>query len=200
MILGLTGSIGSGKTQAAKFFKELGAYIIDADKISRKLTAKGQDSLKEIAEIFGQDILTSKGSLNRKKLGKIIFNNTKAKKALENIIHDKIIAEIRRISAQQCRKSDIIIDAPLLFEIGLDKICDKTIVIWTPLSEQIKRLYKRSKLTRPQIETRINSQMPIAQKMQKADFVIDNSKNKIRLKQKVKALYSRYLINSILKK
>ncbi|MDR3048667.1 MAG: dephospho-CoA kinase [Elusimicrobiota bacterium] len=189
MILGLTGSIGSGKTQAAKFFKEFGAYTIDADKISRKLTAKGQDSLKEIVKIFGKDILTSKGSLNRKKLGKIVFKDIKAKKALENILHDKIISEIRLISSRQCQKSDIIIDAPLLFETGLNKICDKTIVIWTPLSEQIKRLSKRSKLSEKEIENRINSQMPADKKMQKAGFIIDNSADKPALKQNIKSLY-----------
>lgn len=192
MIIGLTGGIATGKSEASKIFKKLGCYVIDADKISKQLTSKGSDVLKKIVESFGTDILTKKGSLNRKKLGCLIFNNKGAKLQLERILHVYIIKKINEIVAKKYKDFDIIIDAPLLFEVGLDRICDKVVVIYATHSLQLKRFMKRDKLTKMEAEQRISVQMPIEEKMMLATIVIDNSFTFKDLNKNIKQVYSKF--------
>ncbi|MDD2523507.1 MAG: dephospho-CoA kinase [Endomicrobiaceae bacterium] len=189
MIIGLTGSIGTGKSQSSKIFKELGCYIIDADKISSLLTTKGSKSLKDVVENFGTDILTSQGYLNRKKLAQIIFNDKQAKRDLERILHPHIIKKINEIIAKKYKSVDIVVDAPLLFEVGLDRICDKIIVIYAKYHLQLKRLSKRDKISKNEAINRIALQMPIEDKMQMADITIDNSSTLSELKKNIKFVY-----------
>jgi len=192
MIIGLTGGIATGKSEASKNLKKLGCYIIDADKISRQLTSKGSDVLKKIVESFGTGILTKKGSLNRKKLGSLIFNNKGAKLQLERILHIYIIKKINEIVAKKYKDTDIVIDAPLLFEVGLDRICDKVIVIYARYSLQLKRFMKRDNLPKTEAEQRIAVQMPIEEKMMLATVVIDNSYTLKDLNKNIKQVYSKF--------
>ena len=192
MIIGLTGGIATGKSEASKIFKKLGCYVIDADKISRQLTAKGSDVLKKIVESFGTGILTKKGSLNRKKLGRLIFNNKGAKLQLERILHIYIIKKINEIVAKKYKDTDIVIDAPLLFEVGLDRICNKVIVIYAQYSLQLKRFMKRDNLSKAEAEQRISVQMPIEEKMMLATVVIDNSYTLKDLTKNIKQVYSKF--------
>ena len=189
MIIGLTGGIATGKSESAKHFKKLGAYIIDADAVSHDLTAKGTPALNELVKYFGKDILKANGSLNRKKLAEIIFTDPESKLRVEKIIHPYIISCVNEIIAEKYRKYDIIINAPLLFEVGIDRICDKIVVVWAPYAVQAKRLALRDKLTKEQVDRRIKSQMPIEEKIKMADYVIDNSGPKKDLGKKVSALY-----------
>lgn len=192
MIIGLTGGIATGKSEASKIFKKLGCYVIDADKISRQLTTKGSDVLKKIVESFGTEILTKKGSLNRKKLGRLIFNNKGAKLQLERILHVYIIKKINEIVAKKYKDTDIVIDAPLLFEVGLDRICNKVIVIYAQYSLQLKRFMKRDNLSKAEAEQRISVQMPIEEKMMLATVVIDNSYTLKDLTKNIKQVYSKF--------
>lgn len=192
MIIGLTGGIATGKSEASKIFKKLGCYIIDADKISKQLTSKGSDVLKKIVESFGTDILTKKGSLNRKKLGHLIFNNKGAKLQLERILHIYILKKINEIVAKKYKDFDIIIDAPLLFEVGLDRICDKVVVIYAKYSLQLKRFMKRDKLQKQEAEQRIAVQMPIEEKMMLATIVIDNSFTLKDLNKNITQIYRQF--------
>ncbi|MDR2191609.1 MAG: dephospho-CoA kinase, partial [Endomicrobium sp.] len=146
MIIGLTGAIATGKSESAKHFKALGAFIVDADAISRELTAKGKPALKELVKVFGTDILNKNGTLNRRKLADIIFSDVKAKLETEKILHAYIISRTNAIIAAKYRKYNIVINAPLLFEVGLDRICDKVATVWAPRSLQEKRLAARDKL------------------------------------------------------
>ncbi|MDR3113253.1 MAG: dephospho-CoA kinase [Endomicrobium sp.] len=189
MIIGLTGGIATGKSESAKHFKALGAFIIDADAISRELTVKGKPALMELVKIFGTDILNKNGTLNRKRLADIIFSDSKAKIETEKILHAYIISRTNAVIAAKYRKYNIVINAPLLFEVGLDRICDKIVTVWIPYSLQEKRLAARDKLTRQQVKKRIAAQMPIEQKMKLSDFIIDNSGTKKELAKKVKSLY-----------
>ncbi|MDD5021535.1 MAG: dephospho-CoA kinase [Endomicrobiaceae bacterium] len=189
MIIGLSGGIATGKSEASKIFKKLGCYIIDADKISKQLTSKGSDVLKKIVESFGTDILTKTGSLNRRKLGQLIFSNKGAKLQLERILHVSIIKKINEIVAKKYKDVDIVIDAPLLFEVGLDRICDKVIVIYAKYSLQLKRFMKRDKLQKQEAEQRIAVQMPIEEKMMLATVVIDNSFTLKELNKNIKHIY-----------
>jgi dephospho-CoA kinase len=195
MILGLTGSIGSGKSEAALYFKKCGAYIIDADKISRDLSQKGSSALKDISKIFGKDIVDGEGVLNREKLADIVFNDKKKLKKLEKIIHGKILKQIKKeVKTNKDNFKVIIIDAPLLFETGLNKICSKTLAISTQKRIQIKRLKKRNPFwSLAHIEQRINSQMNADKKSSLADFLIDNSYSKNELKKQIENLYKKLL-------
>lgn len=191
MIIGLTGSIATGKSQSSKIFKDLGCYIIDADKISRQLTVKGTKSLKDIVNNFGTDILNSSGHLNRSKLAKIIFNDKHAKIDLERILHPHIIRKTNEIIAKKYNVVDIVVDAPLLFEVGLDRICDKIIVIYAQYHLQLARLMRRDNLSKQEAEKRIALQMPIEDKMKLADITIDNSSTLSSLRKDIKFVYKK---------
>jgi len=189
MIIGLTGGIATGKSESAKHFKALGAYIIDADAVSRRLTLKGTPALRELVKIFGTEILAKNGALNRRRLGDIIFSDRAAKLEVEKILHAYIISKINAEIASKYRKYNVVVNAPLLFEVGLDRICDKVVTVWIPYSLQAKRLAKRDKLNASQVEKRIKAQMPIEKKMKYSDYIIDNSGSKKELAAKVKSLY-----------
>ena len=189
MIIGLTGSIATGKSQSSKIFKQIGCYIIDADKISRTLTTKDSKCLKDIVGTFGTDILKDDGTLNRKKLGEIVFNDKQAKIELERIIHPHIIRRTNEIIAKKYNVTDIIVDAQLLFEVGLDRICDKVIVIYAKYHLQLSRLMKRDNLSKEEATKRIALQMPIEDKMKMADITIDNSGTLAELKKNIKFIY-----------
>jgi len=196
MIIGLTGGIATGKSESAKHFKKLGAYIIDADAVSHELTAKGMPALKELVKYFGKGILKADGSLNRKKLAEIIFTDPQSKLRVEKIIHPYIISCVNEIISKKYRKYDIIINAPLLFEVGIDRICDKIVVVWAPYDTQVKRLMSRDGITKEQADRRINAQMPIEEKVKMADYVIDNSGSKKDLGEKVRKLYNQLRIKN----
>lgn len=189
MIIGLTGGIATGKSQSSKIFKKLGCYIIDADKLSRELTTKDGKCLKSIVDVFGTDILKDNGTLDRKKLGKIVFSDKQAKMELEHIIHPHIIRKTNEIIAKKFSFVDIIVDAPLLFEVGLDRICDKIIVVYAKHSIQIKRFMKRDNISEQEAEKRIALQMPIEDKMRMADITIDNSGTLTELNRNIKSAY-----------
>jgi dephospho-CoA kinase len=189
MIIGLTGGIATGKSESAKHLKKMGAYIIDADEISHQLTAKRMPALGELVKYFGGGILRKDGVLNRKKLAEIIFSDPESKLRVEKILHAYIISRINELAAKKYKKYNIIIDAPLLFEVGLDRICDAIVVIWAPYDIQAKRLAARDKLSAEQVKKRINSQMPIEKKAKLADYVVDNTGSKAALGKKIKELY-----------
>lgn len=189
MIIGLTGGIATGKSQSSKVFKKLGCYIIDADKLSKNLTVKDGKCLKDIIGTFGTEVLNDDGSLNRKKLGAIVFNDKQAKIELERIIHPHIIRKTNEIIAKKYKSTDIIVDAPLLFEVGLDRICDKVVVIYAQYHLQIKRFMKRDNISKAEAEKRIALQMPIEDKMKLADITIDNSSTIAELNKNIKAVY-----------
>lgn len=189
MIIGLTGGIATGKSESAKHFERLGAYSIDADAISRILTAKGQPALNDLVNDFGKDILNEDGTLDRKKLAEMIFSDAKIKLRVEKILHAYIISHINEIIKEKYKDYNVIINAPLLFEVGLDRICDKIVVVWAPYDVQAKRLALRDNLNPEQVKKRINSQMPIEKKVELADYVIDNTGSKKELGEKVEELY-----------
>ncbi len=190
MIIGLTGGIATGKSESEKYFKKLGAYTIDADAISHDLTAKGMPALKELVKYFGKGILQKNGALNRRKLAEIIFTDPESKLRVEKVLHAYIISCINEVISKKYKKYNVVINAPLLFEVGLDRICDKIVVVWAPYNTQARRLALRDQLDMKQVKKRIDSQMPIEKKMELADYVIDNSGPKSALPKKVKELYA----------
>ncbi len=179
---------------AARFFKELGAHIIDADKLSRDLVRPGQPALREIIEIFGEDIIDSDGNLNRGELAKIIFKDVKKKAALELILHPKIIKmeqeEYARISNSD-PSAIVIIEAALLIESGNYKNVDKVIVIQTSEEQQVARILARSNVSQDQAIARIKNQMRLEEKNKFADFLLENMSTPEDLKKNVHELYKK---------
>ncbi|MDR1087419.1 MAG: dephospho-CoA kinase [Endomicrobium sp.] len=190
MIIGLTGSIASGKSESAKYFESLGAFCIDTDIVAKDLTCKDKPALQEITEVFGNAILSEQGSLDRKKLAGIIFSDFNAKLKLEKILHGRIISQIEEVISNKISEYKVIvINAPLLFETGLDRLCDKVVVVTLPYNIEVQRLKLRDELSDDEIKKRIESQMSLEEKVKRADFLVDNSGSKDDLKKHIENIY-----------
>ncbi|MDR0915097.1 MAG: dephospho-CoA kinase [Endomicrobium sp.] len=190
MIIGLTGSIAVGKTTTAQYFKTLGLYVIDADRIAHELTKLGSPVLHEIVRIFGKDILYYNGQLNRNKLATIIFSDYSMKVKLEKIIHKYVMLRIQNLITYNVHKyKHILLDVPLLFETGLHRLCDCNIVVYTSYNTQIARLKLRNNFNYVQIKQRLLGQWSIKFKIKLSDFIISNIGSKKDLKTNVQKLY-----------
>lgn len=190
LILGLTGSFGSGKTAVAKIFKNYGAKIIDADRIAHYLLKPQNKIYQRILGSFGQTIIARDKTIDREKLACLVFNNKNLLEKLNQIMHPEIIRIMRR-EIKKSPKKVIVLDAPLLIEAGLKKWVDKLIVVKIKRKKQIERILKKSKLTRQEILKRIKSQLPLQDKVRRADFVIDNNGTLKSTKRQVREVWSK---------
>lgn len=188
MIVGLTGGIASGKSTVSTIFNSLGVKIADADKIAKEISQR-EDVKKEILNIFGKDVFSLDNQLDRSKLKEIVFSDRNKLAELNGIIHPKIMEEFKKIKANSCKNDIIIFDIPLLFETGMDKLCDKVIVVFIDKEEQIKRIEERDKIERDLCEKIIASQLSLEDKLKRADIIIDNSGSLEELGIKVKKIY-----------
>ena len=176
--VGLTGSIGVGKTFVASVFIELGCHVLDADQTAREVVMPGTPGLKALVEEFGDDILATDGTLDRKRLGALIFADQSKRQRLNHILHPFIIArqdEILNGWEAEDPNGIGIVDAALMIESGGYKRFDKLIVVHCRPEVQLERLMLRDKLSREEAMRRINSQMPQEEKQQFADYLIDTS-------------------------
>ena len=192
LVAGLTGGIASGKSTVDRFFGKLGAWVIDADELARKVVEPGTPGWREVIETFGEDYITPHGELDRKGLARLVFHDPQAKKRLEAIIHPRVLALREKITRDILRKDPqalIIFDVPLLIEAGLNKKVDKVIVVWVPREIQIQRLTERDKLTRQEAEKRLENQMPLDEKLPFAHYVVDNSGSLEVTEEQVKKIY-----------
>lgn len=204
-IIGLTGGIGSGKSTVTDYLIAKGFHVLDADKISREIVMPGSEMLIHLTSIFGEDILLEDGNLNRKKLGNIIFADADKKKILDELMHTEIL-EIIHDSILQLREENrhsagngidemkaaqnkvIFIDAPLLFETGLDKSVSKIWVIDVDDETRIKRIMERDGLNKEEILKRISTQMSRSEKNRRADILLDNTGDRETLYQQIDQL------------
>jgi dephospho-CoA kinase len=195
--VGLTGGMGSGKTLAASFFKNLGAFVLDADLICRKLVEPGQPAWKEISDTFGQEVFTASGTLDRKKLADIIFANLEKKRTLENILHPKVF-ESEGFEYEAIRKEHphavVLVDAALLIESGNYKKMDKVIVVNSDEKSRINRILARSDMSQDEVIARIKNQMPSEEKIRYADFVLENLLDKDNLQSQVKDMHAKLVL------
>ena len=177
VILGLTGGIATGKSTVAKMFLDANIPLIDTDKIARNLLNKGTETYNEIITFFSDDILLTNNDINRKKLGRIIFANAQKRKKLNDIVHPKVkeIVETELDKHQKLHTPVVVIDVPLLFETNYQLLVNKTIVVFTSPEEQLNRLIERDMITKEYAQMKINAQMPLDEKVEIADYVIDNS-------------------------
>ena len=177
MIIGLTGSIASGKSTVANMLKAYGLPIVDADLVAREVVEPGTPVLKKIAEVFGQDILTDDGHLNRGRLGSLIFHDETKRKMLNDIIHPAIRQEMLRRRDEYIANGEktVIMDIPLLFESKLQHFVEKILVVSVTEEIQLKRLMDRNQLSKEEALARISTQLPISLKEQGADAVVYNN-------------------------
>lgn len=177
MIIGLTGSIATGKSTVATMLKNKGYAIVDADEIARQVVEPGRPVLFEITEVFGQEVLKADGSLDRERLGHRIFTNEEERQKLNAIMHPAVRKEMLRQKDEWLLNGarTVIMDIPLLFESKLQSFVEKVLVVSVSPSIQRARLMERNHLTEEEADARIRSQMPIAEKEDLADAVIFNN-------------------------
>ena len=188
-IIGVTGSSGAGKTQVCKLLQEqYDAEVIDADAVAKKLSKKGTVYLNSIVNHFGTDIVYKNGALNRKKLANMIYEDDQKREQLNRCTFDFIVQEIKERINRINHKEMILIDAPLLFESGLNTICDSVIVVLANPEEQIKRICKRDGITEEVAQKRLNAQNTNDYFQEVGDIVIVNDKTLEDLKQKVQEI------------
>lgn len=190
--VGLTGGIATGKSLVSKFFKELGAYIIDYDVVSHEVITPKRNAWKRIVDQFGEEILNDDLTINRGRLGEVVFNDPKKRKKLEEIVHPEVFIDVKK-KVNAIKNEDpgavIIQDIPLLFEVNLDKTVDKVVVVYTDEKTQIKRLIERDGFDESHAKKRISSQMPLDEKVKLADFVISNNGSIEETKKQVEEVF-----------
>lgn len=187
-ILGLTGSIGSGKTFVSSLLAQTGARIICADEIAREVAAPGSPALSDIRHRFGSDVFHEDGSLDREKLGRLVFSDPARRRELEEIIHPLVRKRELDLLKEYDGHPLVVLDVPLLFENNLDRYCDHTVAVTITEEERQRRLGAARGLTREQVEARLRAQMAQEEKAARADTVIDNSGSREATARQVNAL------------
>lgn len=198
MNIGLTGGIATGKSTVSSMLAMKGALLVDADVIAREVMLPGHPVLGKVTEHFGQAILLEDGTLDRKKLGELIFNNPEERVVLNGITHPAIRQEIReRTEAFELQYPNrlVVVDIPLLLEAREQyPYLDEIVVVYVPRELQLKRLIERDDLAREAAEARLSSQMDIEQKKALADILIDNSGTLAETQQQVDKLWHRLVL------
>lgn len=193
-VLGLTGSIATGKSTVAGLFAREKIPIVDADLIARQVIEPGQRAYNEVVQVFGRDILMDDQSINRGKLGALIFNNQQKRDQLNQIVHpviiDQLIAERDRLI--KSGHPLIVLDIPLLYELDLVELVDQVVVVYTTAENQLARLMARDQLTEAEAKQRINSQLSIEEKKQRANYLIDNNSSKEETEAQFLQLLARF--------
>lgn len=185
MLIGLTGLIGSGKSEVAQIFKNYGAFVISADKIGTDVVEKNKSILKKLVQIFGNEILSKSGKLSRKKLGQLAFSSKTNKSKLNKIVHPALLKELSVQVKKAKKKYDIIvIDAALLTFWGWDKKVNKTILVDTILRKRIQRL-KAIGYTEAEVKARTKSQLKLSELSERADYILTNNSTRKMLENKV---------------
>lgn len=180
LVIGLTGSIATGKSTVSNMFKSLNIPVVDADKIARQVVEPDTETYSEIIEVFGEEILHDDRTLNRKTLGQLVFSNEEKRKQLNEIIHPAIRKEMLRQRDNLIKLGNrcVVLDIPLLFESKLMHFVDKIIVVYVDEAVQLKRLMERDGYSIDEAKQRIQAQMPVSKKAKMADAIVDNSRTK----------------------
>ncbi len=191
-VIGLTGGIASGKSLVSEYLKELGAQVIDADLIARQVVKPGLPAWQQIVDEFGEGILNSDLTLKRKKLGRIVFTDPVKLDKLNKITHPYITAAIEML-VQEHRtagiKGIVVVEAPILLELGMDRLVDEVWVVAVDPAIQLERLMKRDNITAEEAKLRMKAQMPLDEKLKRADRVIDNRYSLDKTKKQVEGIW-----------
>lgn len=192
--IGLTGSIATGKSTVTNMLKELGAFVIDCDKMARDVVAPGTRGLAKIEAAFGKDAVAADGSMDRVYIGDLVFRNPGMKKRLENIlfplIFEALDKELLRLEREGATPV-VFLDMPLLYEVKYDSYVDEVWLVYVPFEVQLSRLMKRNGYTKEEALLRIHSQISVDKKKSLAQQVIDNSGTLEDTKEQVRSLWER---------
>ncbi|EAE6382617.1 dephospho-CoA kinase [Listeria monocytogenes] len=195
--IGLTGSVATGKSTVSNMIQHAGIPLVDADIAARKVVEPGTEGLKEIVAYFGEEILLADGTLDRAKLGEIIFKDKEKREKLNEITHPRVKDYMLEARERFFRAGEelVFFDIPLLFESHLESLVDQIVVVWTAPETELKRLMERNNLTKEEALRRIESQMGIDEKARKADFVIDNNESLEKTQKQVYTFIERFVKN-----
>lgn len=191
-IIGLTGGIACGKSNISATLAELGAVIIDGDALARELTVPNGIALPAIRQTFGEGVFSADGTLDRRALGQIVFSDDRAREQLDRLMQPLLLEMIKDgiADAHASGAAVCVLDMPLLYEKGIDSLCDRVWCAWLPADIQLERLMTRDGFTREEALNRIRSQMPTDEKAARADIVIDTSGTIQYTKDCIRTLYA----------
>ncbi len=191
LLIGLTGSFGTGKSTVAAMFKAKGAKVIDADTVTRDLLLKNTKCIKKVAKSFPGAIICA-GDIDRSKLAKVVFQHPRELKKLTDILYPEALKEVKRQISLYRRTQFIVLDVPLLFETGWDRLADITVVVRASRKEQVQRIQNRMGISRSEILKRLKFQMPQKEKCRLADIIIDNNGPLQETRTQVSAVFNRF--------
>lgn len=191
---GLTGGAASGKSTVARLFEELGARIIDADRLGHELIRAPLPAYQDIVRRFGHDILDASAEIDRGRLGAVVFSDAEKLRELNAIVHPRIIERVQELANQylsQNARAVVLVDAALIYEAGIGGRFEKMIVAWCRPEQQIERLMAKSGVSPEEAARRIATQIPVEEKRHRADYVIDCSRSMESTRQQVEAVYDK---------
>lgn len=203
LVVGLTGGVGSGKTTVSKMLNEEGAYLIDADQIARELVQPRTAAWNELIRVFGKEILEDNESIHRKKLAAKVFSDPAQRNLLNQILHPRIKKEMQRRMreiGQRDPDAIVVIDAPLLVELGDHREMDKVIVVTSGEAQQVERLREREGASEEEARRILSSQMPMEEKLKVADFVIRNDGSLEETRRRAKEVFQELRTTAIQKR
>lgn len=176
LVVGLTGGIASGKSTVSRMFEQAGIPVICSDELAREVVRPGSPGLAEIRRIFGKDVLDDEGGLDREAMARLVFQDRSQRKLLESIIHPKVEEEQnKRLKALESKgHSVVVIDVPLLYEVGWERFVDLVVVVYAPRQVQEERLLNRDGMSSADARSRLDAQMSIDEKRRLADRLVDN--------------------------
>ncbi len=175
--IGLTGGIGSGKSVVADLLRQQGASIIDADRLGHEAYSPNAEAWRQVVAAFGEDILTTEGEIDRRKLGAIVFADPAELERLNGIMHPLMarMVEQRKVQLESAGETVAVVEAAVLFEAGWDTLVDEVWTTHAPTDAVVQRLHERNGLSEAEARKRINSQMPAEERIRRSDVVVDNS-------------------------
>jgi dephospho-CoA kinase len=197
--IGLTGGIGTGKTTAARILAELGAPVIDADQVGHALYRPGEIAYREVVDAFGKDILAADGTIDRRRLGALVFADPHALRRLNAILHPKILEHLRKmISAMRERgeRRPIVIEAAVLIEAGWEGLCQEVWLVTAPQEQVLSRVERDRGMRPEQIRLRVQAQLPEDERRRHAAIVIENDGTPEQLREKMIALWHAVLLRA----
>lgn len=192
LVAGLTGSIATGKSTVSAILRDLGAFIVDADRVAREVVRPGTRAWEAIVRIFGAEVLQPGGEIDRERLGRIVFNDAAMRAMLEEVVHPEVMSAMdEQVSAIRQGSPDalVILDVPLLIETGMHRGLSEVIVVYCPEDQQITRLMVRDTISRDEALARVRAQLSIEEKRRYASLIIDNSASLEETRAQVEAAH-----------
>lgn len=192
LLVGLTGGLATGKSTVARLFRDCGAVVVDADLLALQVVEPGRPAWRDLVRAFGKSVLHDDRTLNRTALAHIVFRNPAQLRRLNRIVHPRVAREQARLTREIARKDPhavVIYDVPLLIEAGAHKRVDRIIVVTADRRTQVARLRARNGVTRTEALRRIRAQMPLADKVKRADYVLDGTLPTEQLRREIKSIY-----------